>query len=110
MLLCDSFLSRMRPWHVVTFSFWLDSDTPLSNIPFCLNGTRFVPQKTTLKKRLVQVVILNKIVGTSPGLAATFTPAFSRASILLLAVPVLPVIIAPACPMRFSGGAVGPAM
>ena len=47
---------------------------------------------------------------TSVGVRATFTPAASSASALACAVPLDPVTIAPAWPIRFPGGAVNPAM
>jgi len=46
----------------------------------------------------------------SLGLLATGTPAWVKALILDSAVPALPIIIAPACPMRFPGGADLPAI
>src|SRR5467141_3710135 len=42
--------------------------------------------------------------------SATATPAALNASSLLLAVPRLPEMIAPACPIRFPSGAVRPEM
>src|SRR3990170_93463 len=47
---------------------------------------------------------------TCPGRSATAAPTAVSASILAAAVPSLPEITAPACPMRFPGGAVRPAM
>ena len=46
----------------------------------------------------------------SAGDRTTVTPAFSSAAILASAVPWLPLMMAPACPMRLPGGAVTPAM
>src|SRR5205085_12305048 len=50
------------------------------------------------------------ISATSVGVVPTRTPAPSSASAFDLAVPAEPVMIAPACPIRFPGGAVNPAM
>src|SRR5205823_9241851 len=47
---------------------------------------------------------------SSCGPGAICTPALSRASILSFAPPLSPEMIAPACPMRFLGVAVVPAM
>ena len=49
-------------------------------------------------------------LGISSGCLATRTPAFSRAVILSDANPEPASTIAPACPIRFPGGAVWPAM
>jgi len=49
------------------------------------------------------------ISATSVGFLPTFTPTFSNASALACAVPLEPVMIAPAWPIRFPGGAVNPA-
>ena len=48
--------------------------------------------------------------GMSEGTFATGTPARSNRAILSCAVPAPPDTIAPACPIRFPGGAVCPAM
>ena len=50
------------------------------------------------------------VVPMSDGVGATFTPALVRASILASAVPLPPLMTAPAWPMRLPGGAVVPAM
>ncbi len=47
---------------------------------------------------------------TSAGVRPTCTPAPSSASAFACAVPLEPVMMAPACPMRLPGGAVNPAM
>ena len=47
---------------------------------------------------------------TSVGVRPTRTPAASNASALACAVPLEPVTMAPACPIRLPGGAVNPAM
>ena len=43
--------------------------------------------------------------GISDGMRATGTPAAWKAAIFSAAVPLPPVMMAPACPMRFPGGA-----
>lgn len=49
------------------------------------------------------------IWATSVGFLPTSTPTSWKASDLACAVPLDPVMIAPACPMRLPGGAVNPA-
>ena len=76
------------------FSFSQEGDISLSNIRFVTSHLRSSFNSSAV----------------SPGFRATLMPAFLKASILPSAVPVLPIIIAPACPMRFPGGAERPAM
>src|ERR1051325_12249626 len=55
-------------------------------------------------------IIFNNVSAITDGVAATPMPAALKASIFAFAVPLPPLTIAPACPMRRPGGAVAPAM
>src|ERR1051325_2102174 len=55
-------------------------------------------------------IIFNNVSAITDGVAATPLPASLKAAIFAAAVPLPPLTIAPACPMRRPGGAVAPAM
>jgi len=101
-LLCNSLLERIGDRHGVYNSQTYVSHTTQTNNLFHAQsrggeGGRYLPNFSA------------NSLATSLGFSATFTPAFSNASILLAAVPLLPIMMAPACPIRFPGGAVLPA-
>ncbi len=96
-LLRNSLLKRISNRHYVFNPQTVTSHTPHRQITFSMGA------------RLHFLNSLAKSLATSPGFSATSTPAFLKASILLAAVPLLPIIMAPACPIRLPGGAVRPA-
>ena len=55
-------------------------------------------------------IIFSKVSAISDGVSATPMPASLNAAILAAAVPLPPLTMAPAWPMRRPGGAVAPAM
>src|ERR1041385_6676707 len=55
-------------------------------------------------------IIFNNVSAITDGVAATPMPASLKAAIFAAAVPLPPLTIAPACPMRRPGGAVAPAI
>ena len=60
--------------------------------------------------RLAVHIIFIRVSAMTDGVAATPMPASLKAAILVAAVPLPPLTIAPAWPMRRPGGAVAPAM
>src|SRR3989442_15943474 len=56
-----------------------------------------------------QPMVSRMMSATSVGFVPTLTPAARNASAFACAVPLEPVMIAPACPMRLPGGALNPA-
>lgn len=87
----------------VTFFSGYFFDVYLKDIPFASN----YPELLRLIYRPMASMIS---LGTSLGFWATSTPAALKASIFDCAVPVFPIIMAPACPMRLPVGAVRPAI